>query len=377
MLQELNFELTNLSIHFLLSELKPFLEGSFMNKMQLIDKNVFKLRIHSSEKGNHDLIIIIPKMLFLASYQTNAKHTKHSFLDQVNKQLKRRRIIEFNQMNLERIIQMKFEEYNLYIEFFSKGNIIFTDSKDIILGVLRPESWSARKLRKGETYILPPSKGVSPFDLNFNGFKELISKSEKNIVRSLISQVSFPPMFAEQVLIDSNVDKEKLPSSLSEKEMKNLFESISKIINSKNITPEILEFNKKNYLIPFNLSSFETKKLKEKNLNEAINNVFSSSLESEENTEQEEHSAATKSAERKLERLKEGLQTLKDKTDLNKIKAEIIRANFILVDSALREFKNLMNQKKGKEDIMRKLSSEFPFIKEIDLKTKEMIVELE
>ena len=214
MLQELNFELTNLSIHFLLSELKPFLEGSFMNKMQLIDKNVFKLRIHSSEKGNHDLIIIIPKMLFLASYQTNAKHTKHSFLDQVNKQLKRRRIIEFNQMNLERIIQMKFEEYNLYIEFFSKGNIIFTDSKDIILGVLRPESWSARKLRKGETYILPPSKGVSPFDLNFNGFKELISKSEKNIVRSLISQVSFPPMFAEQVLIDSNVDKEKLPLRL-------------------------------------------------------------------------------------------------------------------------------------------------------------------
>ena len=70
-----------------------------------------------------------------------------------------------------------------------------------------------------------------------------------------------------------------------------------------------------------------------------------------------------------------------DVTELNKVKkaekekAEKIYANFTEVGNALNTFKSLIEQKKSKEDIMYKLSSEFSFVKEVDLKTKEMIIE--
>ena len=82
-------KLDNLSLAFLIEELKPILEGAYINKAAGLSRGVLKLKLHTKQ-GSKDLIIC-PDRLFITNYSMAAGHGKTNFEVAMKKSLYNRR----------------------------------------------------------------------------------------------------------------------------------------------------------------------------------------------------------------------------------------------------------------------------------------------
>ena len=85
------------------------------------------------------------------------------------------------QKESERIVVFeleKNEKFYLIIELFSKGNLVLTDERYMIIGTLEWQKWKDRVVKPKETYIFP-KPGFDWKKLNQKNLQEVLSKSEK------------------------------------------------------------------------------------------------------------------------------------------------------------------------------------------------------
>jgi len=368
----MQFEFPNLSLHFLLEEIKPLIDDSILNKVQEINSDLFKFRIHS-RKGSINLIVST-NALFLSSYSFPARQQTSGFGAFLNKYLLRKKIISIEQLALERIILMKFNDFNLYFELFGKGNIIFTDKENIILRPLRKESWAARQLKAKEKYLLPPSKGLNPFELTFNELKKILNESNSDVIRTLLKSINLAPIFLEQALIEAQINKNLKANSLNETMTANLFASIKSIISRKPEKAFLVKFNENNVLVPFKVNFNSLNEFN--SINSALDEIFFESFSSKTNAIKKNFiEKKLNDLDRKILNLSNALNSLKQKIELNKNKAELIYANFQLIQSIISKLEYLKQKNIPEKQIIELLRKEFPLVKEINFRKKELLLE--
>ena len=146
-------EVDSVQIAWLVQEMKPLVEGSFVNKIQELEGNCIKFKLHSKAGGLE--LIISPQAIFLTSYKSEALQNPKGFAGFLKKHLSNRIVRKLWQKGMDRVVVLEFEDFYLACEFFDEGNIVLCDKEWHILQPFHRGEWKDRKLAKGEIYKFP------------------------------------------------------------------------------------------------------------------------------------------------------------------------------------------------------------------------------
>jgi len=329
-------QLSSIDVRVLSKEFEGIV-NSRVDKIYQISKRELKIRIHQSGKGSLDLIVA-PNFLCLSRYSRPAPKDASSFAMQLRKHLSGGFIRGVKQHGFDRILEIMIEnkgkEYILVVELFSKGNVILVDSDKKIIGLLDWQRWKHRKLGVGQVYEYPP-EGVDAAVIDAGEFNEILSGSEKGIAATLATGLGLGGLYAEEICLNSKMDKDKISNTLDEKEGKILFKSLRKLLDNELNPMVVLKDGKMTDIIPFELETyrgFEQKGLE--SFNDAVDEYFSK----QEFDDKEER--AESGFEKKLKRLKEieqgqrkSLEELGGKSDEYRRVGDLIYQNLQDVDS--------------------------------------------
>lgn len=366
-------ELSNLSITYLLLELRPLLEGAFVEKVQDLENNWLKIKIRTKQ-GSRDLIFS-PSAVFLADYRVNARQQSSGFGAFLRKRIQGKKIVSIKQHGFERIIALGFWEFTLIAELFGKGNLLLLDSNGLILRPYRKESWSSRTLASRQKYVMPPSRGINPERLTVKELANLFNESKLDVVRTLISGVNIPPIIAEEVCSRASIEKETIASTLSIGQTKSIHSEIKKLYSKPSLTKEnpcLVVHSNKRVLLPF--EPFDKKRLLQgfDSINSALNELILLPFLKPESREDQQRIEL----ERTLAEQRKALEKSERSAAENRRKAELIYLHYSELMEAVNELRALAEQRRAKKDVMYKRLFGCVALKDVDFKKKRAVFEV-
>jgi len=277
-------ELTSVDVFVLAKELNKILNYARIDKVYQIAERELIIRFYSQKTELRDFIIA-PNYICVTKFSKEIPEQPTSFAMQLRKNLSGLFIKEVLQHEFDRIVEIGFGREDithiLFIELFSKGNVILCDKDGRILGLLERQKWKDRTLRVGLEYEYPP-KTANPRQIGIERLKEVFKNSKKNLVKTLAVDFGLGGFYAEEICLSTEHSFDKNPNDLSESEIKTIYESIHGIfqkIENDQIKPQIIYDQDKNMIHVSPLDSNTYKDSDKKyftSFNEAIDEYFSS-----------------------------------------------------------------------------------------------------
>lgn len=349
-------EITNLTLAYLLLELKPKLEGAFLNKIQAVDREVLKMRFHS--KQGSLTVIAAPHALYSTSYSLPASRTPLNFAAQLQKHLCNARLLSARQHNMDRVVVFEFPNHKLIFEFFSHSNIILADHSLKIIACLKRETWKDRTISPGVAYLFPKPKGLNPAEVSEKQLAEIFSGSKREAIRAFISGLNVAPSVAEEIFLRSKVAKNHNADELKPREIAALAKLTSDF--HSNISPPRLKpVLSGRLLLPFRLDVLGDKGLKEaESINKALDDDFSVAyLTKEARADGEKSAQETARLQHSLAEQEAAGKRFEAAVSENKAKAELIYRHFPQIERLMQDANSLLKQKLDAKDVMYKLQS--------------------
>jgi len=203
-------ELSSVDVRVLAAELRERLLGLRVEKAYQVGEHQVVLRLHG--RGSADLVAS-SNYLCVSRYRRPVPQAPSSFAMQLRKRLGGAFLRDFIQHGFDRIVELRFDEYVLVIELFSKGNVILCDKEMKIIGLLDWQRWKDRTLGVGRPYEYPPQQ-VNPFDVDEAAFMRIMGESERPIAATLATKLSLGGYFAERICADAGFDPKALWSDV-------------------------------------------------------------------------------------------------------------------------------------------------------------------
>lgn len=355
-------ELAALDIHFLVKELNVLLDGK-VDKIFQPQKRELLFRFHVPGKGKHMLRVMLPHHVFLTLFKEEMKEPK-GFCMFLRRRLSGARVREISQPGFERIIKMLFEtkeaSYVLFIELFSKGNVILCDDELNIISPLDSQRWKERTIAKGEKYDIP-LRPNDPFKISKQELSDLISKAGKPIVKTLAVDLSLGGKYAEELCARAGIDKH-LKEAI---DIDTLYSALRVILDSdidaRTYETDVSPIPLKTYPEGRKVSSFS----------EAIDSSLTKEVISRD--KDDSHDKEVRRIQKIIDKQEEQIDAMQDSVTENQQKAELIYANYQEIQDIFSQLQQARKKMSWKE-IKEKLKN--PRIVSIDEKSKKITLEL-
>ncbi len=378
-------ETSNLSLAYIVAELKPLVEGAFVNSVQQVNETVFKIKLHNKEHGTLELIAT-PNAVYKTSYKLQVQAAQTGFAAFLKKKLYNKRVLAFEQHGFDRIIEMRFLEFDLVFELFARGNIILKEKGGKIVSCYKSEQWRDREIKRNAQYKYPATK-PSIIETSEKDFEKILKDGSQDCVRAIVSAVNVAPIAVEEACAIAGVQKEKKSSMLSEKKTRALCTALNGLytIEHKKAKPVVIELAGGQQLLPFPFETVSAEKTKPfASLSEALDeNITADFLKTEEKQ-------LTKGLEQKKAKLQYSqAEQLKAKARLekemleSKQKAELIYANYSEIKELAGAINAALEKKISRKDIMYKLkiaaeegNKSAKLLLDVDPKTRKTVLDL-
>ncbi len=353
-------EITSLDLRFLARELRDSLVNGIFRKIyqyksRLEDQTThqFLLEVFVPNKGNYWLYVDRNKV-FLTTYKKPFPVEPPSFCLFLRKHLNNKKIIDIQQYDFDRVLEIRTNENILIFELFSDGNAVLCDSEYEIIMPLYIQKWKDRDLKPKIKYKHPPGK-VDPFSVNFDYFRNSMKGSEKKLIAFFAREIGLGPVYAKEVCSRSRIDDQMEASKVGLNESIYLFKTIQSLESIK-AKPTIHG----DFVSPFPLESLKTtvKGEKEK-FSEALDEFFSEQqiqkVERIEEAIKEEHREKMESI---LERQEEAKEKWTEKKEEKRTKADLIYSHYGTVESILDALNRARSSGISWEEIKSRVRSE-------------------
>jgi len=358
-------ELSSLDLHYLVREF-AVLKNAKVNKLYVY-RNELLLDLHVPSKGKCFLKVVLPNLIFITK-QKKEYSSPSGFCMFLRKSLTNSRLRDIVQIDSERILDLLFEkekESHLIIELFSKGNIILCRSDYKILGALTVQKWSNRQIAKGNKYE-HPKRDYNLFKITEQELKETIEKTKMDsIVKVLAVDLGIGGVYAEELCLLVDINKKK--KNLDDDEVKKLFSELRKLISRKPF-PGIYENND---IVPFRLEQLkEMEFTKYESFSEAIDEKYGKA----EDVARTKHDLRIDKVLRVLEEQEAKIKEQEKEAEENTRKGELIYEKYQLVDSLIKELREIRKEHSWKE-IKEKLKGH-KLVKDINEKENMVTVDI-
>ena len=222
--------LSSIDLISVVRELNEILKGAVIQKIYHVGDELL-FHFYSPIHKKQILRVIIGKLIHLTSFVKENPQFPSNFCMYLRKYFNGSVLQSVIQPRLERVVVLRLkkeETLDLVFELFGQGNVIIV--KDgVIKHCLKFQRFSAREIRPGIKYVLPPSE----YDLSlmdYVSFKRVIKGSEKDVVRTLATKIGTGGPIAEEICFLSGVEKTKAASELSDDEIKKCFDVFVELV---------------------------------------------------------------------------------------------------------------------------------------------------
>lgn len=137
-------------------EIKKEIEGKYFDKIQQIDKDLFKLSFSSPKR---ELLLQPGKRIHLTFLKFPAPKKASQISMVLRKKLNGKKLQKVYQHGNDRIIVFEFKDLKLIVEFFKQDNLVLVDNNFKILFTFRKKIWKDREFKIGATYKFPIGLG--------------------------------------------------------------------------------------------------------------------------------------------------------------------------------------------------------------------------
>lgn len=375
-MQSLKTQISSIELYYLTKELE-ILENAKVDQIYQLGKKDYILQFHKTGIGKLRLRIIVPGFTYLTDYKPEVEAPK-GFCMTLRKHLSNSRLRSIKQLGFERILELCFETREdkrfIYLELFSKGNIVFCKEDLTIIQAVEMQRWKDRTVRPGLKYEYP-LREYNILELKKQQLKSLLAESHKEIVKLLAIDLGLGGVYSEEILVMAGIDKEK--KELDDKEITGLSNAL-KNIKTKEIKPAIV-FKQDDIvkdIVPFDLACYKDMKTQHA---ETYNKAFDMILSEEE--KEAEKKETTSKYEEKLRKVRSMIE-IQEKSVKNLQKTgsesteagEFIYNNYQCIDDILKELRKAREKYSWKE-IKEKLK-DHKVIKEIREKEGKIVVEI-
>lgn len=365
----MDLQLSNLAMHQLVEELQ-YLKNGFVNNVQTLENNWIKMKIHTKEFGDKQLILT-PNSFFVSKKSLSAKQSPGGFSSFLKKFIYNQRIVDLTQQELDRIIKIEFPNNILIIELFAKGNLILCEKDYKIIRAFRKEEWKDRKLEQGEFYKFPSSKGINPLIETNEEFFKKINQNKKTIFGAIIDILNVSPQILEHIFNKENLNKTQNAVETQKETTIFILNKLKDVYSKKNSKIYLIN----NVLFTINLDNKE-KGEEFESMNSALNKLLLEKLSEE--TKPEDKIKKKEDKDLKNLRMRETQieEILNKGEDLQK-KGEKIYNNYTKIDEIIKAIKKAQDKGLNEKEIKEKINLVIPsIIKEIDLKKNKIIINL-
>lgn len=251
-------ELSSLELHATVKELQV-LAGSKVDQIYESDNGEFFFQFHVPQLGKRLLRVVPGKFAYLTEHKIEMA-TPHPFCMQLRKHLSGGIMNSIAQVESQRILMLEIQKeknYRMFIELFSKGNIVLCEEPGKIIAVWQRQSWQSREIRPELEYKLPPLD-VELFTLSESGFTKMLGESKKDkIVTCLATELGLGGLYAEETCVRASVEKDSQPGSIDKRGKQVLWESFRHILTELE-KPRGFVYD--NIIAPIQISGYELKK---------------------------------------------------------------------------------------------------------------------
>ncbi|MFA5125683.1 MAG: NFACT family protein [archaeon] len=367
----MEIQLSNLALKHLIEELK-FIENGFVNNVQTLENNWIKMKVHTKQFGDKQLILT-PNSLFVSNSSLAAKQNPGGFSALLKKYLNNQRIVSLAQRGADRIAIIDFPEVVIILELFAKGNIVLCDKEMKIIRAMRKEEWKDRKLEQGEQYKFPSSKGINPLEENEKDFEKKLAQNVKTFFGACVDTLNASPTILEFAFDELKLDKKKNSKEATAKESKRLLEKVKEIYSSK---------EGKVFLNKGVIYSTEIKQEKEKefeSIQAALNTIL---LNGKIKTQivikgpSKEETKKKEKQEKHIEAKNKQIEGLGVQEKEAQQKGEEIFIKYQEIKEVLSAIEKGKQKGLIEKEIISKINSLKPIIKELDFKKNTLVIEI-
>lgn len=331
---------SSLELHYLLKELSQ-LENSKVQQIYQVSKKDFLIQFHKPSVGKLLLRITAPSYIYLTETKPEVKEPKGMAMT-LRKHLNNSRLRKIRQLGFERILELEFEKeakFYIYIEMFSKGNLILTNKDLKILQVVEHQKWKDRIVRPGLKYQYP-KREYNPLTLSKQDLKQLLEKSNKEIVKTLATDLGLGGIYSEEVLSIADIKKDS--KELTDKEITGLNNALKDILNRK-LRPQIIADKD---IVPFELNHYRDE-IKEPA--ESYSKAFDKILEKAKPKPKSKYEERIKKLNNMIRLQGKAVENLNQQAKESEEKAELIYSNYQLIESILKEINQIRKKHSWKE----------------------------
>ncbi len=340
--------MTSFDIALIISELNQLILDARIDNIYQLDHVTLLLKLRQPSQPPLHLLIEAGKRVHLTSYTLEKPQKPPAFCMALRKHIRNGRVVDVQQHEFERIVTIKMSkktgEFQLVSELFGEGNIILVSPQNEVLHALTYRRMRDRNILRGEIYQHAPPSGKNPLHLTRQEFDEITGFGQLEIVRALTKFLSIGGLYAEEVLLRAQVDKNVPCESLKEQEVDRLFVQLRQILSviaAGETESRIMIDDKGGQIdvVPVPLEKYAHFKQKMyKTFNEAVDEYYMAMGVKEKVFE------ATEEVERELERQQRILQSQQKSLKDSKRKIELNRKNGDTIFAHLGELQHLLQK---------------------------------
>lgn len=323
-------------VYAMVMEMQNLLDGRIKKIYQKDDEIVFQIQ----KNGRRDLFIKNGKWMFITPQREEWQEYPPTFAMTLRKYLSNGKILCIEQHEFDRIVVIDIMKKNIFhviIELFSDGNIVLTDEKwDIIIPLLQ-QSWAHREIRPRRKYKFPPER-KNPFNISMDSFSNIFEQSEKDVIRTLVTDVNIGGIWGEEICKLAGIEKGKMAKELNEKEIGRLYDSLQSILNKfrqKDFSPVIIKKEKDMTVLPFPLSVYDGEIEKFPSFSEALHAFFIRNKKEDVEIDDEKERLA-----RQIKQQREAIDHFKEEEIRRKEEGDAIYANYSLCQEMIEKARN-------------------------------------
>ncbi len=260
-------DFSSFDIAAVIQELKGLIADSRVNNIYQLDEKTVIFKLHKTDTSPIRLVIEAGRRLHTTGYAEENPTEPPAFCMTLRKYLRDAWVAGIDQYEFERIVTVSFRTktglLKLVIELFGEGNIIITNEQNVIIHALAFKKMRDRDILHNVVLELPPSSSKNPFKVNLPELEDALKNAGKTeVVRSIARFLGVGGVYAEEILLRANVEKTKHCNTLTEIEVKGIFEAVQSLlspISNMHLEPCIVLGEDDDFLdvVPLRLKRYE------------------------------------------------------------------------------------------------------------------------
>ncbi|MFB6125293.1 MAG: ribosome rescue protein RqcH [Halanaeroarchaeum sp.] len=230
-------EVTSVDLVALTRELSAY-RGATVDKAYLYGDDLVRLKLRDYDRGRLEFLVEVgeTKRAHLArpEHVGDAPTRPPNFAKMLRNRIAGADLSAVRQHGFDRILEFEFRredaDTTIVAELFGEGNLAVLDEAGDVVDSLSTIRLQSRTVAPGAQYGFPESR-VNPLDLDADRFVALMEQSDTDVVRTLATQLNFGGRYGEELCTRAGVEKALDITDATEEEYDRLYGAMERLLD--------------------------------------------------------------------------------------------------------------------------------------------------